>query len=493
MNRRHRRTHDGICRAPGWTVLVGAVAMLSAAWAQCVHASLAAAGGRRASAEADLRAVHDVLRDNAPFMVSKRDSEAPKQWLETGFRTAMDELSKAVAEDEFDRIVHNYVAGFRDPHVGILPSTSDPGAATRFWPGFTVRWRGDAYEVAFSENGAAGATPPIGAVLEGCDGLSSAALADRRVRQERIRAPNLHDPVRSALSLFVDAGSGEGYRPSRCTFLLDARSSSWTLEWVRLDPGTFTAAAAASTFNPAAPFSLAKWGEAGWWIGIPDMVSDEEWQSLYASVEYHLPLLRGGAYTIMDLRGNMGGNSAYGDWLVKILWGQDFARHYSVKPGRVVYNTGPLVRQWLQAQHPYLLPRFDEAVKSGLKSLVIADNAQSTKAVPANPMKGRVYVLTDHACQSSCLNFLDQLLRIPNVMQVGTPTGADTIFGDLLRTQLPSGRGVLYFPAKAWIDRKRRSGESLNPRPALVWRGDLRDVSTLYRWLWGIVTSNKRN
>src|SRR5437763_354499 len=72
--------------------------------------------GWREAAGQDLGAIHDILRDNSPAMVVKRDSAHFRSWLEEGLREARGKLAKVQDAKGYYYVIRYYVSGFRDSH-----------------------------------------------------------------------------------------------------------------------------------------------------------------------------------------------------------------------------------------------------------------------------------------------------------------------------------------------------------------------------------------
>ena len=91
--------------------------------------------------------------------------------------------------------------------------------------------------------------------------------------------------------------------------------------------------------------------------------------------------------------------------------------------------------------------------------------------LPANPVAGHVYLLTDGACFSACLDFVDLVRPLPGVQHVGLPTSADTVYMEENGAKLPSGLSLLSYAQKVYRHRARPS--NVWYRPAITWPGGL--------------------
>ena len=150
---------------------------------------------------------------------------------------------------------------------------------------------------------------------------------------------------------------------------------------------------------------------------------------------------------------------------------------------------------------PYLKTRFGEnseiyrvfnAVTKGMKKAPSdqlyrqpdLDDDKSEKSgtkKAKNPVKAKVFFLTDGKCASACLDFADNILEMPGVIHVGSPTSADTVYMDVRSEELPSTVARLSFALKVYRNRKRANNEPYIPKH--VWDGDMWDTKKLRAWI----------
>jgi hypothetical protein len=213
-------------------------------------------------------------------------------------------------------------------------------------------------------------------------------------------------------------------------------------------------------------------------------------------VEAHLEAIRAADVTVIDLRGNGGGNSGLGVGLAVRLYGEPMVDAHALPWGELVFKDGPLSRKWAAGfvelarnQAPDDLPE-SSAILAALERAPLGSKVVIPPSPPkpaalhvVNPIHGRVVLLVDHACVSACLDTLDLFTRLPGVQLAGVTTGADTIFMDTMQAPLPSGQAQLRFGIKSWSQRVRGSNVPYEPDPALRYTGDLADEIGLKHWL----------
>ena len=96
-------------------------------------------------------------------------------------------------------------------------------------------------------------------------------------------------------------------------------------------------------------------------------------------------------------------------------------------------------------------------------------------------MTGRVFLLTDGACASACLDFTDVVRRLPNVTHVGLPTSADAVYIDNTEAMLPSGLALLSYSLKVYRNRVRANNEWYEP--AVRWPGGVMSDEAVAGWI----------
>jgi Peptidase family S41 len=455
----------------------------------------------RSAAAADVTAIHDILRDNSPAMVVRRDSGPFRRWLDVGLHHARADLPKVADGRGYYYLIERYVAGFRDSHIQFRPIVDiGMSGSTSNWPGFVVGAQGDGYEVVFRPSDASDA-PPLRARLVGCDGQSAEALVDAHDRYDGDLSLVSNRYI-AAFGLMFDHGDPFVARPKVCTFEANGERRHYPLRWRLLDQAHQEQMSAALSQPDSKPLGLTPWGERRWWITVPSMQSGQDWNGFYAAVKARLDALRSTDVVVIDVRGNRGGDSDYGDRFARLFWGDALVDARKPSLGPTVWRATKLNRDaWatlvdkmskdanepaaVKAEIQAILSRYDQALARGDGTFEIGDNAPPKRPLSGlDPVRGRVVVLTDYACVSACLDLMDEVTAMPNVVQAGTVTSADTIFMELTQVpKLPSGLASFAFGHKAWIRRPRGSNIPYTPSPRLTWTGALNDDEGLYTWL----------
>ncbi len=232
-------------------------------------------------------------------------------------------------------------------------------------------------------------------------------------------------------------------------------------------------------FKVSENFSLIE-TETGSMIRLPTFELSYEQTLFLKALLQKLPDLRKG-FVVFDVRGNGGGNSAWGEAILLALFGEQYAQKCLAEMQRAVYvewraSLGNLLHLQKLAHHietqfgtkapetdwiQNLCEKMAGAIAQGsvfyreLSPPPIEIQEEAKK----NLMQGAVIVVIDAQCASACLDFLDGLKAMaPGVIFVGEPTGFDSEYMELRTVDLPSGQGTLGFPIKVYRNRPRGGG-----------------------------------
>ena len=203
---------------------------------------------------------------------------------------------------------------------------------------------------------------------------------------------------------------------------------------------------------------------------------------------------------VIDLRGNTGGNSEFGEHVAEVIVGAPAMRasdRGAVGGCGVAWRATPGNMETLRsyearfaASAPQLSKEVGEAAGQMQQALAAGRNftadipkacleAREDKPPPPAVASGRLIVLTDRACFSSCLIFVDRLLRLGGV-QAGQPTREGNWYMEVRAAPLPSGLGVFRTMQKVSLEFPRKMGPYAPSRP---YGGDIADTVAVKRWL----------
>ncbi len=206
---------------------------------------------------------------------------------------------------------------------------------------------------------------------------------------------------------------------------------------------------------------------------------------------------------VFDLRDIEGGYSRWGVQMINNLFSEEYVnslKNYPYKEGisldfRASEDNINLLQKELKnlmeneskVYYSKILAEMKRAFRNNKEIVRIHFKHDEKKSkTDVNPVKGRVYALTKEG-RSAALLFLDRLLSIKGVIQVGQPTGSDTIYGEVGEVKLPSKNFQLITPSAVRHYIIRKNNEKYIPK--YTYKEKMSNTSKLRDW---IVNLDKR-
>jgi hypothetical protein len=213
------------------------------------------------------------------------------------------------------------------------------------------------------------------------------------------------------------------------------------------------------------------------------------------------------------VRGNPGGNSALGERLFDALTGGLEASREQlaqVPQARALWRVSPRtiadLEQGLRIDranrgpgHPSIAFKEDVAARmraalaQGEPWVEQPGGAALTPAlvrelgVKPRHFTGRIAVVTDAACFSACLDFMDLLVLVPATTHLGLTTGADTRYMDVGDDYRVAAQTLAAIPRKVWLGRPRGNNE---PHvPSRMFTGNIADDAAVQAWVLSVMES----
>lgn len=444
-------------------------------------------------ARADLRAVHDTLEANHPGPVDPLNP-GYRRWLEEGLRDAEQRAAEASSYEDYRQALRYYANGFRDGHIGVH---FELAYDTLRWPQFLLGGEAGRVAVVTDETRAL-----QGARLLACEGQTLDALMAQHVDPYRWNRDIPHARFQQQRWLFMNAG------PKRLPFKQcrfegrDGKTFDHTLawRWIELPQAEARLQEAVGQVRPA--LGVRQVGGV-WFVSLPSFSYSSEAQTaqfrrFLKDLAAQRQRLWQAPRVVIDVRGNEGGNSAWGDEVVRTLWGDAALKHvqsrfddttdWRASADNIATSVAEIElnqRQGLAQAQQYrqrVLDALRAAQQRGEPLARVEEPADPVPGpAPASPFKGKVYFLTDHACFSACLDLADVLRRLPGVTHIGLPTQADAVYIDNTSAELPSGLAGLSYSMKVYRHRVRGNNEWYEP--ARQWPGGPMTDAALARWI----------
>jgi Peptidase family S41 len=443
-----------------------------------------------AMASLDLQGIHDILRDNHPGPVDP-ENQRYARWLEEGLAQASERTRAVRSYSDYTRVLRFYMNGFQDGHLGVS-FTITPEEVR--WPGFIIGPDDNgAAQVVYADSDAG---VKQGEHLLSCDGKTLDELMKERVDPYFWNSAIPHQRPLHFYRLFQMSQDDYGNRLKSCRL----SSGEVTLKWRRADRAEFDRTLNAALGRRGRDPGL-KQLNGVWFISVPTLAYSGEANvkkiRAFLSTLQEKALELRKSVVVFDVRGNHGGASAWGEEIASALWGHAWVKY--VVDGfdeTVDWRASPANIKWMElmvdrqskaglAESAAYVRRVVDSMKAANaagKPLARFEDRPKARTQPSeNPVKGKVYLLTDGECASACLDFADLMRRLPGVTQVGLPTSADAIYIDNTTADLPSGLGVLGYSLKVYRNRVRGNNEWYEPQ--IRWPGGTMTDEALAKWI----------
>ncbi len=466
------------------------------------HDSTASAWASLASADvaqfcADIRGVH-------PGMVDPLSPNFAKQ-VDRACDVAAERSRSAASFLDWMDIMQSLVTSFRDGHTGI---TFTVVPTQLRWPGFLIYGQGGGWIVRRPSGvPATDSSPPEGAALVGCDGLSAATFLERQLDQRTVDWSKEPERIRQAFRAFIHYRL-DGPPPARqCQFRQNGKTVDVTLDWQPMETLTMQPLLAPYLRRGASisrPTSAEFAADGHVWVHFNDFLDETGLKALESELAGKQSLLRSAPYVVFDLRATGGGNSTWGGRFASILWGRDAVEgrrlaDQSSNPadyGKYWRRSKAAAEKMRDAGDRYAAegPDFADIAKywrdlgdtiaaakeDGLYQDECCRPKPKPSVVPPPAYKGKVFVLTDAGCFSSCVVVMNTFKRM-GAIQVGEPSGQNEVYGESVGPfNLPSGLGWYRIPVS--IIRQPRSSLGGLP-PDIRWPGAMDDDQGLRAWI----------
>lgn len=460
-----------------------------------------AASHWRAMAETDGRFALQLIEDNHPGAVDAVGDTDFQNQLTTARGHFAERLPQVDSFEAYSALMAGMAADFRDGHIWSR-ATTQPGNVG--WTGIVLSRRGGTWVVG-SQVAAAGYPDLKNARLESCDGETAEDWAAKRIGLFRADAGIEAQLATNASWLLLDQKNPFLKRPETCDFTTeDGQSHSVTLRWKRDSPEVVGRAIDATETSADIGLSVEQVGQ-GYWINLGTL--GEGAAALAAEVEERAEEMRAAPWVVVDLRGNGGGNSTLSDRIVAALVGTERVTatrtasdcngaFFRASSGNVAALRGwqerirtdrgeEGAREWgemvdnidqARQDGQAFWPALPECATHGEQSGVV--NTATKDTLPPSLLQGRLLMVTDRDCFSSCLMAADLLRRV-GVEHVGEATDVSTRYMEVRTVTLPSGLRNFSTLMKLALG----AGDFGPYVPQHVFSGAMSDTSAVREWV----------
>lgn len=467
---------------------------------------------------AHLEYVHQAIDEVHPAVLEK-DAAVFHQWHTQGYERAKELLPLVKTEGDANAIMRFYLAGYKDSHLdGNFNRTpySRIDSKKSVWTGWAISATDSSYFVQLTKTG--DEYPPVNSQLLSCDQKPIDILLQENFSpyfNRQWHLLNARQQAAKALSqIFNNAAVLSRPEIKECTFIVNGERKSYPFVWqLRTEKDTLDIKA---INNQTYKLPNVKEISPGvLWITASDFqLNSTEASSSQKQLLEDLEKFSKKSLVILDTRLNSGGSSRHGfnilsrvlnnsekhyvsqkwdeknegaDAQFRASWRLYWNYDYALK--EVIANQGSESpsSKFLSAAMEKIKSTLDEG-KSHFYQSEIFGNAESSKenqtTIAAKwDSNTKLILLTSSRCSSACLDFVDMVKLIPNLLHMGEPTNADTAYIEVARMQSRYYGETFDFmvPAKKWNKRMRKDNEPYVPD--IIYNSNIYDDQAVEKWV----------
>lgn len=449
----------------------------------------------------DIEAAYRLLVEDHPALSQTINDRAFRSRLEAGRTLALERADQVQTIEGYFATMAGFANVAGDKHIWWR---SPYTASTVNWAGIIMTRVGEDY-VVFSHEGAEGDGSLVGARLVSCDGVSADDFAAQKLGGFSAVWAIEAQRIQRTPTLFIDSGNPFVLRPSQCEFMRDRRRISHTLQWRESERTQLSPLVRPALNRGTAGYGVRSF-EGGIWIALQGL--DDGATAVVTEVREQQTQLRAAPIVVLDMRGNGGGNSDFGVQIARVLFGDPRFAHIYRGGGEdcsTVWRVSPrnlatmrsYVTRFRESNPDFahgmegVVARAEQALAEGQEftgRTTCGSDRSASGTAPRQAAAGRIVLLTDNACFSSCLIVADMFRRL-GALHVGQATDAATHYMEVREERLPSG--LSYFSTLQAFSPS--SPAQMGPYvPAIRYEENIADTAALEAWIPGVATGQRR-
>ncbi|MXO64139.1 hypothetical protein GRI48_14135 [Altererythrobacter oceanensis] len=450
-------------------------------------------------AREDARAALELIESNHPGADPSLGDARFLERIRIARANVEQRLTKVDSYPAYNALMSGLAADFGDGHIW---STALVEYKFRAWTGIILSRRGGAWIVGAQEQHD-GERDIVGFRLVSCDGADVDAWARERIGLFKGNPEVESQLAQNAAWLLLRDGNPFLTRPESCVLespqgVREQVDLNWRqIQVADLEPFIVRAEGK----RTGAGMGVEKF-DRGYWIKLETLGAGAA--EVVAEVDKHQKELRTAPMVVLDLRGNGGGDSSYASAIATTLVGAETVAaaarpaddcrgaFWRVSPGNLEMLRGwrdrlarddaksfSYVSDLVQDMEAALIESraFAPALPSCARepsTEIIADGHK----LPSPEMLGRLVLLTDRSCFSSCLIAADLFLRL-GALHVGEATDVSTRYMEVRQEVLPSGIRTF-----STLQKVALGLEDYGPfEPEVNYSGDLADTEKIQGWI----------
>jgi len=449
------------------------------------------------SAQMDVQAAYRMLLSDHPGSAPEVGDAKFRSTLETAHDLAAGRARNVTSYEGYAATLAAFANALGDKHLRSRPFFV---LARPDWAGLIMAKHGDRWLVA-DQQAASPADSLLGAELIACDGRPADDWGRQILGGYRADWSVEAQQEQAAPWLLVNERNPFVPRPSTCEFVQAGARREVRLQWRSVGRDALTLRLNKAAGGGAAGYGVRQLG-AGYWIALQGLADDRA-IAVVNAVRGEAAAMREAPFVILDLRGNGGGSSEFGRQIAYELFGRPFVEAklgatgdpcgsaWRVSPANIreldyyltaLSNRGPEFVKYFQA----LRDQATAAAKAGraFTGPLSCPARRATPAIPKAQLRARLFVITDGACFSSCLDVVEDFRNL-GATQIGRTTDADTRYAEVSDRPMPSGLSTFSTLMAVSMSEPARQGPF---EPAQVFDGDIADTAAVQAWAVAIAS-----
>jgi hypothetical protein len=450
---------------------------------------------------ADIDAIYQLIKDNHPGPVDEQNP-AYRKGMESNYKKARNLAKEVENYDGYYFAVKYFADSFNDGHIDVRDTVAKKKYS---WPKFAVVLVGKDFLVKHAEDSSGEKYPQVGDRILTCDGRNPHDMLQEDIKKYYGVDGLVAEDVMDSPHLFIDYGNPFIERPKECQFSRNGETFSATLNWKTISSEKIETIRDQLTGLNRPDYAVTEFTENAYWITLPSFQTGNEntakLKGIIKTIGETAEALRNADTIVFDMRGNTGGNSSWGDQILKTLWGReifDYAGRgwsfidWRVSEGNIRANNyyadlylGIEGEEGGRVKYFRGLAAALQKERDAGKTFYRITNTTPTKDQKPEPPSAKIYLLTNYTCFSACLDFADTVRSIPGATHIGSPTRADAIYIDNWAEPLPSGLARLSYSMKVYRGRTRGHNEPYIPH--IAYEGGDWSTPALQLWVSSLI------
>ncbi|TAJ56223.1 hypothetical protein [Brevundimonas sp.] len=451
-----------------------------------------------ATTRTDVEAAYALLNDNHPGALPQIGDTDFRRRLDEGRALALERAARVSGAGGHRAVLNAFAGGMGDRHIAFQPA----GPASWTWAGLVFRKAGAEWRVSAHEPDP-GEADLADAVLVDCDGAAAEATAQAWLDGFQLDWSVEAQRERRGALLLLDNGNPLLNRPATCRFETADGTVERAMRWREITSQTLQPLLNAAYRGRRAGMGLRPFA-GGDWIALQTLGDGAS--AVVEAVRADAARLRASPVVVLDMRGNGGGSSMLGRQIAEALMGRAFVQARTAGNGTcgavwrasddnlaslrswraMAAERGPEFAAWLEASIASV-ERANVAGEPTDAPITDCDPAPARAGTgPASLMQGRLILITDESCFSSCLIVTDDFRRL-GALHLGHATDRATRYMEVRAEPLPSGLGAF-----STLQKMALGEMATGPFPPdIVHDGPMHDDAALEAWVMEAVAGRR--